>query len=495
MAMTIGEQLKQAREGRGWSLDQAAQATFIRRFYLEALEEDRRDALPSNVQGRGFLRLYASHLKMPVEPLLAIWDGKTPPETETAAVKQAPAPPAPILADEPANDDSPLAQSPERAPIEIPPPAAATEDISAKALFTQDQEAAQRAPADNEAPALPVGSQAIFHEIGVQLRVQRESLGLTMAEVEHYTRLRQHYIQALEDGRLDGLPSPVQGRGMLSNYAEFLNLDEEKILLRFAEALQIRRVERMPKPEPQPLIGGKKKPARQAPFWRRFLTPDLIFGVGIAGIILFFALWTASRINNLRRAEAVPTPPDISGILLTQAPGSRKTAESQTPEATGSSAEETSSGNTGENPENPAATVDSAVQPEAQTTATLPPINNDPLQVYIVARQRAWLRVITDGKVQYLGRVVPGNAYAFSGSKRIELSTGNAAGLQVFYNQNDLGTLGLMGDVVNLIFSAEGMMTPTAAFTPTLPPTKLPTITPLPSATPKATATITPFVP
>jgi hypothetical protein len=128
-------------------------------------------------------------------------------------------------------------------------------------------------------------------------------------------------------------------------------------------------------------------------------------------------------------------------------------------------------------------------------TATLPPINKDPLQVYIVARQRAYLKVVADDKVKFLGRTVPGNAYAFSGSKRLELSTGNAAALQVFYNQMDLGILGIEGEVVNLIFSAEGITTPTPAFTPTSLPTKQPTITPLPSATPQATPTITPLIP
>jgi len=117
------------------------------------------------------------------------------------------------------------------------------------------------------------------------------------------------------------------------------------------------------------------------------------------------------------------------------------------------------------------------------------------LQVYIIVRQRAWLRVIADNKVKFLGRVIPGNAYAFSGSDRIEMSTGNAAGLQVYYNQNDLGVLGISGEVVNLVFSIDGIATPTLAFTATPTATRPATLTPLPSPTSPATPTITPFVP
>jgi cytoskeleton protein RodZ len=103
--------------------------------------------------------------------------------------------------------------------------------------------------------------------------------------------------------------------------------------------------------------------------------------------------------------------------------------------------------------------------------------------------------VTADDKVKFLGRTVPGNAYAFSGASRIELSTGNAAALQVFYNQTDLGVLGISGEVASLVFSADGYATPTAAFTATASPTGPATITPLPSATPQASATITPLIP
>jgi hypothetical protein len=285
---------------------------------------------------------------------------------------------------------------------------------------------------------------------------------------------------------------------MLSNYASFLNMDEESILLRFAEGLQARRVERLPAPDPQGMHPQKKRPARQAPFWKRFLTPDLIFGIGVAAIILFFALWTVSRISAERSAQAVPPPPPISEILLTpdrftRTPGAMETAEVVLPGAVTSS--NGAAQPTGEAPAtgNPAAGANAAT-PVAETP-TLPPMNRDPLQVYIVARQRAWLRVVIDGKVAFLGRTVPGNAYAFSGSQRVELSTGNASALQVFFNQNDLGILGIAGEVSNLVFTMQGIATPTPMFTATATATPPATVTPLPSPTAPATPTITPFIP
>src|SRR4030065_1953305 len=62
--MSIGDQLRQAREAQAISLDQAAQATHIRLRYLEALEANKFELLPSSAQVRGFLRAYGEYLKL-----------------------------------------------------------------------------------------------------------------------------------------------------------------------------------------------------------------------------------------------------------------------------------------------------------------------------------------------------------------------------------------------------------------------------------------------
>lgn len=497
MSQSIGEQLKHAREQRGLTLEQVSQATHIRKHYLEALENDQRDALPSPVQGRGFLRLYAGHLDLPVVELLATWDGSPPPEPviPPPALAENGNSTGPVPALEPAVPE--ISINPAPSPVPLP---------------------------DERSSEQPDSSQAIFREIGQMLQKQRETLGLSRAEVERFTRLRQHYIQALESGQIEHLPSPVQGRGMLSNYIEFLNMDEQKVLLRFAEGLQARRVERLPKPEPG-TAPAKKRPARQAPIWRRFLTPDLLFGVAMAGVILFSALWTTARISNLRNTEARPTPPGVGGILLTPKVDQTGTiASALTPAGTavaGEAVETPASSPTVtpvNNPNQDLAPVQATNTPSgggqantqnrlftwtpaAVTIPTVAPINNDPLQVYIVAHKRAWLRVSADDKVKFLGRTVPGNAYAFSGTKYIELRTGSGAALQVFYNQTDLGLLGTTGEVVSLIFAKDsksgetGVMTPTSAFTATATATVRASLTPLPTATPQPSPSITPLIP
>ncbi len=69
----FGERFRQARESKGLTLEQAERLTRIRRSFLEALEEDRLDALPGHTYARGFVRNYAQLLDLDVEEMVAAY--------------------------------------------------------------------------------------------------------------------------------------------------------------------------------------------------------------------------------------------------------------------------------------------------------------------------------------------------------------------------------------------------------------------------------------
>ena len=70
MAPTIGQKLRRAREDRGAELSDVEVATKIRVKFLEAMEEDRWEALPGPSYARGFLDIYARHLGLDQQALL-----------------------------------------------------------------------------------------------------------------------------------------------------------------------------------------------------------------------------------------------------------------------------------------------------------------------------------------------------------------------------------------------------------------------------------------
>jgi cytoskeletal protein RodZ len=325
---------------------------------------------------------------------------------------------------------------------------------------------------------------AIFAEVGQKLRHHRDLLGLSLDDVERHTHLRPHYLLALEEGNLRGLPSPVQGRGMLNNYAAFLGLDVEPLLLRFAEGLQARLVA-------QQAARSVLKPARparprmKASFVRRLLSSDFLIG-GI--LILFlggFLIWGTLRVTAMRslasRNTATPTAPSIAEILLIP---DTATASPSLPNPTTVEPGTVPAFTSGESTPLPTEQAISAGAPLTSTittTPSLPVLGSAPIEVYVVVRQRSWIRVLVDEKMEFVGRVIPGRAYTFQGEERVEILAGNGAALQIFYNGSDLGVLGTFGEVIQRIFTAEGVQTPTATLTFTPLPTT--PITPTPPTT------------
>lgn len=83
MGAEIGEALRAAREAHGLDLEQAQEATKIRRRYLAALEEELWDALPGRAYASGFLRTYAAYLGLDPAPLTErLHDALGPPPAE-----------------------------------------------------------------------------------------------------------------------------------------------------------------------------------------------------------------------------------------------------------------------------------------------------------------------------------------------------------------------------------------------------------------------------
>jgi transcriptional regulator with XRE-family HTH domain len=66
--------------------------------------------------------------------------------------------------------------------------------------------------------------------IGQQLKHAREAKRLTLEKAAEATRLRLHYVQALENDDYSVMSSAAQGRGFLRLYAKFLGLDLDEIV-------------------------------------------------------------------------------------------------------------------------------------------------------------------------------------------------------------------------------------------------------------------------
>lgn len=296
--------------------------------------------------------------------------------------------------------------------------------------------------------------------IGQTLRDARERLGLTLEEVERATRIRAHHLEALERDAWDSLPSPVQARGFLRNYADFLGLNPDTILLQYVELLQQRRSALAAPTRPAAAATAEAQSVQvRGPRW---ISSDLLISTLVVLGVIAVLLWGVGRMMAGFRARTVEEAGGGSLVVPTV-----EATPSPTPEAS-----------------LPEVLAQPQAAPTGGATATLvpPPIlaSRGRVNVQLVIEQRSWLRVLVDGTEQYSGRAAPGELLEYQAQRIVEVITGNGGGVRAFFQGQDAGLMGQFGEAVVRIWAEEGVITPT------------PTATPLVTATQPAQATGTP---
>ena len=239
MTITLGEYLRKKREDKGLNLAEVAYQTKIREHYLSALENNQVEKLPSKVQAKGYLRIYAQLLDLDESLILQAYDH---PEH---AINEHEAPvfeePQSEIQDEPEPHEEIGSPSEKRSDIDEDEKDEKSPLLSEEIIIhgLEESEPNSEVSPDEDKTI----SQQIFIRIGEKLESQRELLNLSREDIEQFTNIRPHYLEALEKGVLEKLPSIPQARGMLNNYATFLNLDVDQIMIEFAEGLQTKRNE------------------------------------------------------------------------------------------------------------------------------------------------------------------------------------------------------------------------------------------------------------
>lgn len=70
--------------------------------------------------------------------------------------------------------------------------------------------------------------------LGQTFKQKREELGLSIAEVSQKLDIQERYIQAIEDEKLESIPGDYYTKNFVTQYANLLNLDGEKLLAQYA---------------------------------------------------------------------------------------------------------------------------------------------------------------------------------------------------------------------------------------------------------------------
>jgi transcriptional regulator with XRE-family HTH domain len=316
-------------------------------------------------------------------------------------------------------------------------------------------------------------------ELGRYLRETREAKELTLEDARQTLRIRHSVLEAFENGSFNVLETPVQVRGALRNYARYLGLEEERVLALYENAMNPPTrgkkratqevVKTPPDPTPTPL-------RRRGPSFVSILASlaVLITSVAALGVIAVVVVEFIQTPDDSAAVAAGPTP----NLLLGTVPPTFTFTPTWTPRP---------------------------LQPTATPLFT-GSVAGDRLRVEVNPTSRTWVRVLSDGQEVYAGILRPNEAQTYEATSRLDLIASNAGGIDVRFNGQPQGRLGLHGQQVGLVFTTQGvevqrddtLFQPTPEASPTPPPTPTdiaataiflltPSPTPGPSPTPSDT--------
>lgn len=301
---------------------------------------------------------------------------------------------------------------------------------------------------------------------GEMLREAREDRGLSLAEAERGTKIRQRYLSAMEDDHLSALPSPVYTRGFLRNYALYLQLDADEVLDLYDEdsqptrnRIRAARGETIPKVVPKQGKGSEGiniQPLSLEPIDTRVRYGSSYIAISLLALPLMIAFYFVYSVyaGSPSREVAIPTPIPAPPTITIGAgsvagvpagggigTGAYNTPTTYVPQAPGSPISATI---------NTTGTIAAlAGTPLAGKSAqpTVPPGTNI-VAVVSVTTHDAWMQVLVDGVQKFNGTIPKGTTKQWTGKNTVHIRTGRADSVRVNINGQDEG---LMGTADNLI--------------------------------------------
>ncbi len=259
--------------------------------------------------------------------------------------------------------------------------------------------------------------------LGQHLRQTREARGLSLTEVSHDIHVRTVYLQGIEQGDMTRLPEPVYVRGFVKRYADYLGLDSQDLLIKTDPILLKAkpRAELTQPPQPESFAVS----LRPIHLWSAYVVLIVLAVGGLSafldGRLPAFSQWMAferSSPSNPRPNSGSPDP------ITPAAPRVFPRLEDWV--------------------------YVEGIFPE-RSPNLIALVDTVQLDVRIVERP-SWIRVVADGATVFEGTLAPGTQQNWSAEDSIILRAGNAGGVQVTFNNRDLGPMGQFGEVREEIY-------------------------------------------
>ncbi len=312
-----------------------------------------------------------------------------------------------------------------------------------------------------------------LEELGAVLRAEREKRGLSIEDAANHLKIGARLLRALEAGDSASLPHLAYTKGFIRSYSAYVGLSAEEISAALA-ALEAENEEALIQQTPLPDV--TLAPRRN---FKPFLSVFVVLLLGI-GVYLVWQHGALDVLTSQTRRQAQPAPMQSPDNAETPPVGTearnlgREARQSGTagqpaaaatdsgPQAGRSAAPAASGAQRGEAagaqapaPAAPATTPGTAAAAASAATsaATSPqtPVTG-PHKVIITATEECWVHSNADHTDTRQFSLRKGDTFALTFTKSLELKLGNAGGVRLRYDGEELPPVGATGQVRTLTF-------------------------------------------
>jgi cytoskeleton protein RodZ len=298
---------------------------------------------------------------------------------------------------------------------------------------------------------------------GGDLRRERELRGISLDEISRETKISVRLLEAMELDRFDLLPGGIFRKAFVRNYANYIGLNEEKVLQEYA--LQVESEEKGSTQEAKGMTASSlsKVPASQSV---KVVLTLLLVIVSLAGSAWYFQ--RSARRNQvnleaskLKASSQQPLSPSSQPPLSSQQPpvSSPGVAPATVSDSTGSPGPTTPVSMPATTGQDLRVLGELAKKPEAPVTTPGPGKEGDKptgeLSLKVKVLQETWMSVESGDSTLYSGLLYPEQTRSFSLQQQLKITLGNAGGVQFSVNNQPLAPVGKPGEVRVVVINAE----------------------------------------
>ncbi len=258
-----------------------------------------------------------------------------------------------------------------------------------------------------------------YKEIGRRLKEKRQSLNRELSDIVEEIKIFERYLEAIEEGNLDGLPSKVYYNLFVRSYASELGMDPD-------ELLEDAMTEDIP-PEKNEAENAAKKspPAKAVSKPDNYTSPIKLILFIIVFVIIAFVIIVI--ISKKAGEDAFYEPP----VEISQETSDKDLIIKDTLVDTASF---TSVSGPSVQPE---------IEPPVKTVPELPPMKMD-----ITVSELSWILVLADGDTALHRNLPEGATRTLRARERFNLSIGNPGAVELKINDTLLRPLSPTGNPV-----------------------------------------------